>query len=356
MPESGQLLLSMQAVQRPRLSGRITDASDGSPITDASIFVFGERSEYASTDADGNYVFPFLHPGVYQIRVGAPRHIDEAYPDVHCQGLPIYKCPGVQTITLELEDLTGIDMDLDYGGVIRGRVQTDPQTSPMVPYDIHLFALDDPQLFSAKTTTNGAAYAIYDLLPGQYRVGMTGGSFGAFPLYPMLYDGVYCDRWVWNQPAFSNCSGPGDILEVELGQVIEAVDFLGYFSDARAIKVARADTAEPIAGVVMDMWTPEGDYIDSAVTNAAGFVLVGAFPAQTGTPQDFLLSTSNGIGLIDEVYDDISCPEGAAFFGLCSLAGATPISNWSPAPGSPLLHLRLLPAGSDALWVDGFED
>ncbi len=353
MPENGELELSMQAVMRPWLRGRIVDAADASPIVDATVSVFGEAFGNTVTDAAGGYALR-QHPGDYLLRVTAPRHIDEAYPDVPCQGVPIHDCPAAQTITLGPVDIDGLDMDLDLGGVIRGTISTDPQIPPMTPYGIVLFDVTTGGIISL--TSLDGRYAIHDLLPGEYRIGMTGGSFGTFPLYPMLYDGVYCDRWSSGQATFTNCSGPGDIVEVAIAAVTDDIDFLGYYSDMRAVRVARGDTLEPLPGVVVDMWTSTGDYIDAAVTNAAGVVLVGAFAAQTGSPSDFLISTSNALGLVDEVYDDIACPDGPAFFGLCSLAGATPISNWSPAPGSPPLHIRLLPEGSDALWADGFEN
>ena len=67
------------------------------------------------------------------------------------------------------------------------------------------------------------------------------------------------------------------------------------------------------------------------------------------------MSTSNGLNFIDEVFDDIQCPEGSAFFGLCSLAGADLLSSTEIGPNAPPLRIRLSPRDSDVLMANGFE-
>jgi hypothetical protein len=67
---------------------------------------------------------------------------------------------------------------------------------------------------------------------------------------------------------------------------------------------------------------------------------------------NLLLSTFNTLGLEEQVFDGIRCPQGAVYFGLCSLQGATPISL-DPNGTGPDIIIRL--GNGSTLFSHGFE-
>ncbi len=62
------LLITLQAGTTGKITGRITDATNGEPIFGASVIIVG-TTQGAATDVDGNFVILNVRPGVYTLRI-----------------------------------------------------------------------------------------------------------------------------------------------------------------------------------------------------------------------------------------------------------------------------------------------
>ncbi|MCB1589062.1 MAG: carboxypeptidase regulatory-like domain-containing protein [Xanthomonadales bacterium] len=352
MPADGNLTVPISVTARPRLDGQLRDAQFGLPISNARMELKNADQfvtpVQATTDDDGNFQLRNAYPGEYRLHAISDRHIDELYPNTPCEA-PQDSCAGFELVMIGIDGAPAVSMDLNPSGAIRGRVSAVEGLGQPAVY-VNLLDLNGNVVGNASALSG--SYEVSDVLPGSYRIGAYWDFFPT-PIFPVLYNGIRCERAPIGQPIFSACPQVGDVLNVTVGTEIENIDFEVEYVNARSFRVQRGDTLEPLANVVLDYWSDSGQYIAAVVTDASGTALISATQSQTAIP--FLLSTSNTQGLVDEVYDDIACPDGPAFFGFCSLSGAAPIQSQNPAPGTPPLSIRLLPVGSDALWVDGFE-
>lgn len=62
----------------------------------------------------------------------------------------------------------------------------------------------------------------------------------------------------------------------------------------------------------------------------------GSYLLWTGaTGASYLVATDNGVGAVDELWQDVPCPNGPAWLGLCDLGLATPIPlrEWEVVDG-----------------------
>lgn len=351
MPAAGPLTLSMTAQRRPVIRGRVTSAADGSPLRDVSVLAYQVAAQYPTTnrwtDADGRFELSGLYPGTYHLYAQSNNHLDAFYPDFICQGpaAPLDLCSGAPTLSLGLTDRIA-DFVLPRGGVVTGHVDSSDGFS--LPYNLYVGPISSSgDMLVGATVSSSGDYRLVDLMPEPVRLGMHGYS----QVFPSIYPGIICERPQPFSGTFANCPG-GTPLLVPVGGELTNIDFTAVLSDSRVVQVRRLDTGLPVVGAAIDYWSVDGFWRGAAMTNAQGIARVEDYPG----PVDLILSTSNAVGLIDEVYNNIACPDGPAFFGLCSLAGATPVSSWPAGPTTPPLQIVLMPQNSDLLWVDGFED
>ena len=97
--------------------------------------------------------------------------------------------------------------------------------------------------------------------------------------------------------------------------LLTAVLFLGGLcgrADAQTTagitgSITDAGTSAPLAGIDVRAYTASGTYVTSGTTNASGVYTLNVLAAGT-----YVLKTSNSLGYIDELYDNIPCPAGSA--------------------------------------------
>ncbi len=83
-------------------------------------------------------------------------------------------------------------------------------------------------------------------------------------------------------------------------------------------RVTRAGDGAPIEGAIVDAWAPEGYSVGSVATSSDGWYFV-----PVGWPPQIYASSDNRRGGLDEVFDDVGCPVGPVYLGLCDhLTGA----------------------------------
>jgi protocatechuate 3,4-dioxygenase beta subunit len=158
------------------ISGTITDAQTGEPISWAHVWAYGEFGHgQAQTDSLGHYTIHSLYPGSYFVTAWAQHYHPQEYPDT--------------VIVIEGQDTPNIDFALvPYGspsqGVIAGQVLDDSTLSP-IPNAI-VFAISFGRNWGFDFTDSVGAYTIQRLPTDNYYVyAFACGYVGEF------YDGVY---------------------------------------------------------------------------------------------------------------------------------------------------------------------
>jgi protocatechuate 3,4-dioxygenase beta subunit len=154
------------------ISGQVV-SDNGQPVAGASLFIRAANSFNAprntSTDADGNFRFNNLEPGLYSIAASAPAFASDSLPT------PTYYRLG-----------DSVRLEMVRGGVITGTV-TNSSGDPVIGVRVRAVKVRDAKgqisklpPFSAqeRTTDDRGVYRIYGLLPGTYVIS-AGGSSGA---------------------------------------------------------------------------------------------------------------------------------------------------------------------------------
>jgi hypothetical protein len=134
-------------------------------------------------------------------------------------------------------------------------------------------------------------------------------------------------------------------VPVSPGATTSGIDFV--LEPARGITGRVEDSAgNPLPGVAIDFWDTAGILAGSAVTGPGGSYL---FDSGAGT---FFVSTDNGLGAVDEIWDDVPCPLGPAFEGLCDPITGDPVVV--PSFGSLVTGIDFELSGV-TVFADGFE-
>ena len=76
--------------------------------------------------------------------------------------------------------------------------------------------------------------------------------------------------------------------------------------------------------------------------------------ANSGGYTGFRVATSVGPEYVNEVYNNVACPLGPAYFGLCSLTSGSLVSAAHPVD-SRGITLRLAPSDAGVVFEDGLE-
>ena len=146
------------------ISGRVTNASNGSAISDKEVRAYsGDKVvKSAITDSNGYYILTGIEPGIYQVR---------PYP-VSGQ-IVNQQNPVTVSSNSEIRD---IDFQLEYGLAITGVVAR--ATDGMGILGIKVLAYNaNLELVGTGITDAGGAYVIPQLVPGNYFL-QTQNTFG----------------------------------------------------------------------------------------------------------------------------------------------------------------------------------
>lgn len=289
------------------ISGTVVDG-DGQPISGAQVRTFntvGDNSGNSQTDDDGNYRVGGLDAGSHFVTVSMPGFSGRLYDGLPCPfggcdptaGTPVPVTNGAET--------GGIDFELPQieTGILRGTVTA--VTGPLASCSVLLF--DGSGNFRDSASTDSM---------GRYAFNAEVGSWFvlALPFFnhvAEVYDDVPCPD--------GNCDPTiGTPVPVSAGGVTSGIDF--ELAAARGILGEVVDGAgNPLVGVAIDLWNAGGALVGTTVTGLSGRYLISP---GAGT---FFVSTDNGLGAVDEVWDDVQCPLGPAIGGLCDPTTGDPV-------------------------------
>lgn len=337
------------AVRRyPMIFGTIRDAVSGLPVvgqgfnSQVELLRLGSNStQNVGIGADGNYFFRGVWPATYVLRAQTVNHQPAVHEGYTCE-TPLNQCTEFTPIVLSRNSP---DRRIDFSLTPLGRlvvtvnnpVESNQWLGVMTPAGS---ILREITFFTGSSNTR-----VIDSIP----IGSRLAGLRASGALPQLFQGVDCLLSGTN--SFAGCPfGQATTLSIQPGQS-QSIFFNQRPENARRVLVRAADTGTPLSGVHLDLWNDAGVRARGFSTDVTGSAWIGIGPGATaGT---FTLSTDNRQGYLDQVHAGISCPNGSAFSGLCSLSGATPISL--PAPNNNQPTLEFLLQRESPLFRNGFE-
>lgn len=297
-----------------RISGTVTEAGSGTPVTSAWVDVYYSPNYTASwgyTDASGNYVtFDGIRSGTYWARTDAASpYIDEAYDD--------YPCFGYCNVTLSTpietvapNPTTNIDFALSVGGVISGTVTDSSSGAAVTDGEINLF-------------TSSGAYLTWIWIDGDGNFASPGLPSGDY--YARAAGYGYVPELYQNQPCLNCPVTSGTPITVAAPAATPAIDFA-------------LDRGSVISGRVIaaGVGTPLYRYID--IADAAGNPILytsawndGWYDSYYGLPAGtYYVSTYYyNDGYVDELYENVLCLDGS-----CGPTSGTPITLSGALPAT----------------------
>jgi hypothetical protein len=288
------------------ITGTVRDAATSAPLASAEVQVYGAAGSvvrWAYTDNGGAYKVSGLDAGSYRVAADATEHSGELYDNLPCPDASCDPMSGT-AVSVTLGAVTGgVDFALDKSGAISGTV-----SSTSGPSSQSYVSLRDANgVFRAGTFTDSQ---------GRYSLPADWGSWyviadGGYAFTSQLYNGVPC-------PGGSCSVSSGNAVSVSAGTTTSGIDFL--LAPARGIVGQVVDNSfRPLVGVAIDVWNANGTHVATAMTGPNGFYQL------TPNGGNYFVSTDSGLDVIDEVWNNVPCPQGPAFAGLCDPTTGTPI-------------------------------
>ena len=331
----------------PKVEGTVLEAGSSAPVSGEVVLISVPDGAYRSlsTGNQGDYRFAHVRPGSYLVVARSGQHVDVGYPNVPCNGSPFgtLSCPNASPVQIT-SDVPGFryDFSLNRSASVSGSLRLEGRANAYIFswVDLSLRRADGSRA-AASLQLNQSQYTLSDVDPGSYRVVIEPSS----PLHGQVYPGIHCGG--------SSCPvGLGQTVAVSAAPV-SGIDF--DLRLARGVKgiVLASPGGQPLAGVPVDIWEEMfsgQSYVGSAVTGADGrFVF-----ANSGGFTGFRVATSVGPEYVNEVYNNVACPLGPAYFGLCSLTSGSLVSAAHPVD-SRGITLRLAPSDAGVVFEDGLE-
>ncbi len=320
--------------RKGHISGVVRDASNNAPIGSVQLSIYdaaGNQVRWMYSANDGSYEATGLEPGTHYVKAYASGYEGALYDGLPC---PLGTCnPTTGTaVPVTLGNTTsGIDFDLVRAGKITGTVLSqggEPLPSTYV------------NLYDAAGNYRGYDYTDAD---GRYEITAEQGTWfvlaeGGSYHVTQLYSAIPCPGW--------SCTVTnGTPVPVAAGATTSGIDF--QLVVARGILGCVTDNVgNPLRGVAIDLWSNTGVRLFSTVTGVGGCYHL--LP-DGGT---YFVSTDSGLGAVEELWNNVPCPLGPAYAGLCNPLAGTPVTL--PSYTSLVNGIDFVLDGVD-IFVSGFE-
>ena len=347
---SQQLTANFTLTPYPTLHGHVSEAATGLPVANAIVsllfdFQLGpvEPQRPSHADANGDYSISRIPPGTYMVIAQSNDHVDQLYPAVPCEKLPIFfndtsnscNLRAAQRITISKTAAPAVNFSLPRSASITGHVTVRAGAGSDLPGILQVQIFSDSSSRVAGTDSFGN-YVITDVFPGTYHaLALSGDAF-----VPQYWPQVDCTD--------PSCTPPqGNAIVLASGAALTGIDFLVTERDAIVGRVL-GPLGQPVAGAIIDSFdAANSSYFASAITDAQGYYAV-----HIGFG-DRYAATDAGPHFVDQIFSGVSCPNGPAYFGACSFAAATALSANASVTQPILANFTL--QFSDPIFHGGFE-
>jgi Carboxypeptidase regulatory-like domain len=335
----------------PTVQGHVEDAVSGLPL--AGVLVGASQNPpatwyafaTATTDASGNYAMQ-VPAGTYYVWAQSADHIDALYPNIDCEQFgfvyfgAICDVSGAGLLTVVPNLLPpAFDFALKQSASIGGHALVNAGPDSDLPAYASMALYDATGTLVASTSADSiGAYRFQDLPAGTYFV--TAGSGGYAQLLPQLWQHIDCI-----DPCTPTTGTP---IPVAASTKLDGIDFVLVPQHAIAGRVTNL-AGEGIGEALVDLFdAATGIHQSAAVSDAQGY-----YVAAGGNPASYFVATDTGGGYLDQVFSNIQCPHGSAYFGLCPFTGAKPVQAGFLNSQPVLVNFQLRPA--DTVFYGGFE-
>jgi hypothetical protein len=290
------------------IKGTVRDAATMQPLVWAEVVVYnsaGAPVAWTSTDSNGNYVVPALAAGNYFVVADSdsyPYFDAEVFDGLPCPGAACNPTSGTPVPVALNTTTSGIDFELSRSHAITG-VVLGPGGAPATNAGVDLY--DSNGFFHGSASVDSQGHYELRTEPGTWYLVASG-----YELAPQLYSGIPCP---------SNCDvSSGTPVVLTVGNDTTGIDFA--LSWARGIVGRVTDAGHPLPGVAIDLWDAAGEHVASAVTGPTG---IYRLLPNAGT---YFVSTDSGMGALEEVWNNVPCPSGPAYQGLCDPTTGTSVT------------------------------
>jgi ribosomal protein L30E len=280
------------------ISGTVTSVATGAPLGSVTVQAYNSANAYAGsafTDASGVYTISDLAPGTYYLKTtNNLGYIDELFYDLPCPRGNCYPYTSGTGVLVTAGVTTGpIVFSLAIGGGISGTVTSATTGAPLQGIRVRIRDSNGSRVDSPLFTNSSGFYAMTGLASGTYFV-VTEEST------------EYIDELYNNLPCPGGCYPytAGTSVAVMAGSTTSGIDFA--LSPAGVITgTVTSGTGAPLAGAYVFVYNASNVSLGSATTNEAGVYAKGGLP--TG---NYYARTSNSIGYLDELYNNLPCVGG----------------------------------------------
>lgn len=293
-----------------RIAGTVTRAATGDPVALLTVRIYdstGRPVSSLTTDHLGAYRSGGLPAGTYYVAasVNAADYVDELYDNVPfgSGGSPLVGTPVTVTGGATV---SGIDIALDGGGRIEGRVTDASTSAPVLDANVSVFDASGRAERSVSVDAHGN-YAAHGLAPGTHHALASVGS----AYVSQLYDSVSC-------PACSPTTGTP--ITVTAGTTTSGIHFALAGGGRIEGSVSRASDGQPISASVT-IYDAAGDAVAGATPDGSGY-----YRSSRGLPSGlYYAKAHDALGTYDdELFANQPC-------GSCNPTTGTPITVNSPA-------------------------
>lgn len=307
------LSLGSASAQTGTISGLVTD-TNGIPQSSVTVQAFdadGKSVAIVSTSnvpaTLGTYVTGSLSVGNYYVRATVPTGsylVGELYNDIPCTFSPCTPTTGT-AVSVYDQQTTDVSFVLTLGGRISG-VVSDVNGTPIAGVNVLASSSSNPAVSISAITNALGFYSVPStgMAPANYNL----RTINALGYVNEVYDDLPC------APTCNVTAGTP--VAVTGGQTTTNIN-LALVLGNRITGIV-SDLNDPIVGVNVQAINSTNGAVAAAAATAAG----GAYTISGLLAGTYLGRTVNQLGYLDEVFDNVLCPQCAANV---TAAGGTPI-------------------------------
>jgi len=324
------------------VSGALTAAGDLGGYYSGRVYLYEGsgsliKQVYTYYEPAGTWKISGLVTGSYYVIArGGSDYRDEVWPGPSCDvenGTECLPTDGAPIPVIRGSETTDIDLSLEPYGRVTGQVVSSETGGAVSSGRVTLFDASG-QVIRYDYNDNGV-YSVTGVPPGTYYVATQ-------------YTSNHLDE-VWGGGLCESACAPTEGTPITVGMAEDAVGPDFALDPASGIQgtVTELSSGLPLAGVAVDFWSLGGSWQATQVTDADGRY---AIQLDSGP---YFVTTDSDLGLIDEVWNNLACPDGSAYEGLCDpLLG----QEVAVSQDSPYAEVSFALSGSDLMFEDGFEN